>query len=112
MTTLHSVVAIDDATHAVDTMFIGDSPRHVHAGGSGTHSYLADFGRQRVWMLDPVDNSVVATARVASQSGVLAVSSDDELLYVADFWNGTVAMISTALMKPRPWERDLTSLGA
>ena len=56
--------------------------------------------------LDTVDNSIVATAKVHSQPGAVALSADDQLPYVTDYWNGTVSVISTALMKPGAEGRD------
>ena len=103
---LHSVAFVDTTTRAVDTLPIGDLPRHIQVSGDGKHAYVVDFGHQEVWVLDTVDNSVVATAGVTSQSGAVALSADDELLYVADYWDGTVAVISTGLMRPGAQGRD------
>ena len=74
MTGLHSVAFVDTTTRAVDTLPIGDLPRHIEVCGDGKHAYVVDFGHQEVWVLDTVDNSVVATAGLTSQSGAVALS--------------------------------------
>jgi sugar lactone lactonase YvrE len=52
-------------------------------------------------VLDPLDKTVIATVDLGRNPEALALSADEELLYVADRLTPTLAVISLPTSKPR-----------
>jgi YVTN family beta-propeller protein len=101
VTNLHSVALIDTATYGVESVPTGDLPRHLDISGDGTRAYVTDFRLNRIWILDPLDKAVIATVDLGRNPEALALSANEELLYVADYLTPTLTVISLASPQPR-----------
>jgi YVTN family beta-propeller protein len=102
VTNLHSLALIDTATNVAESVPIGDLPRHLHISGDGKKAYVTDVGRHCVWVLDPVDKSIITTLDLGSDPEALTLSADEELIYVADYLTPTLTVISLASSERRP----------
>jgi len=96
VTNLHSVALIDTATNVAESMPIGDLPRQLHISRDGKQAYVTDFGHHSVWVLDPVDKTIITMVELGRDPEALALSVDGELLYVADHLAPTLTVISLA----------------
>ena len=85
VTNLHSLALIDTATNVAESVPIGDLPRHLHISGDGKQSYVTDFDRHSVWVLDPVNKTIINTVDLDRNSEAVALSADEEFVYVADY---------------------------
>jgi len=101
VTNLHSVALIDTATYGAESVPTGKLPRHVDISSDGKRAYVTDFRLNCVSVLDPLDKTVIATVDLGRNPEALALSADEELLYVADRLTPTLAVISLPTSKPR-----------
>lgn len=96
----HSVTAIDTSTAATKSLALGSLPRRLHMSPDGRRLYAADFASGKIWCLDTSDNSVVATVAVCAHPAAVSLSARGDFLYVTDSRDGTLTVVSTALVKP------------
>jgi YVTN family beta-propeller protein len=101
VTNLHSLALIDTATDVVESVPAGDLPRRLHISGDGKRAYVTDFRLNCVCVLDPVNKTVIATVDLGMNPEALALSADEELLYVADYLTPTLTAISLASPQQR-----------
>ena len=102
VTNLHSLALIDTATNVAESLPIGDLPRHLHISRDGKQAYVTDFGHHSVWVLDPVDKTIITMVDLGRDPETLALSADEEFLYVADHLAPTLTVISLASSEPSP----------
>jgi YVTN family beta-propeller protein len=98
-TNLHSLTLIDTATNAAESLPIGDLPRHLHVSGDGKRVYATDLGHHAVWVMDPVEKTIITTVGLGGYAEVVSTSADEEFLYVADYSAPGLAVISLASYK-------------
>ena len=79
VTNLHSLALIDTATNVAESVPMGDLPRHLHISGDGKQAYVTDFGHHSVWVLDPVNKTIITTVDLGRDPEALALSADEEL---------------------------------
>jgi YVTN family beta-propeller protein len=101
VTNLHSVALIDTATYGVENVPTGDLPRHLDISCDGKGSYVTDFRLNRISVLDSLNKVVIATVDLGRNPEALALSANEELLYVADHFTPTLTVISLASPQPR-----------
>jgi YVTN family beta-propeller protein len=94
VTNLHCVALIDTATNVAESVPIGDLPRQLHISRDGKQAYVTDFGHHCVWVLDPVNKTIITTVDLGRDPETLALSADEEFLYVADYSVPTLTVIS------------------
>jgi YVTN family beta-propeller protein len=94
VTNLHSLALIDTATNVAESVPIGDLPRHLHFSGDGKRAYVTDLGHNVLWVLDAVDKTVITTVDLGRYPEAVAISADEQLLYVADYLDPRLAVIS------------------
>lgn len=102
MTNLHSVALIDTATNVAESMPIGDLPRQLHVSSDGKQAYITDFGHHCVRVWDPVNKTIMTTVDLGRNPEALALSADEEFLYVADHLDPTLTVISLASSERSP----------
>jgi DNA-binding beta-propeller fold protein YncE len=96
VTNLHCLALIDTATNVAESLPIGDLPRQLHISRDGKQAYVTDFGHHSVWVLDPVDKTIITMVELGRDPEALALSVDEEFLYVADHLAPTLTVISLA----------------
>jgi YVTN family beta-propeller protein len=101
VTNLHSVALIDTATYGVESLPTGDLPRHLDISGDGKRAYVTDFRLNCISVLDPLNKAVTATVDLGMNPEALALSENEELLYVADHLTPTLTVISLVSPQPR-----------
>jgi YVTN family beta-propeller protein len=104
VTNLHSLAVIDTAANVAKVASVGALPRATHFSANGKHAYTIDFARQSIRTIETADNSVVGSVQLEGHPEALAISADGEFIYVTDYLNGTLTVISTALVRPRAEE--------
>ena len=102
VTNLHSVALIDTATNVAESMPIGDLPRQLHVSSDGKQAYITDFGHHCVRVWDPVNKTIMTTVDLGRNPEALALSADEEFLYVADYLDPTLTVISLASSERSP----------
>lgn len=102
VTNLHSLALIDTATKVVESVPAGDLPRHLHISGDGTQAYVTDFRHNCVWVLDTLNKTIITTVGLGRNPEALALSANEEFLYVADYLTPTLTVFSLASSKRRP----------
>ncbi len=102
VTNLHSLALIDTATNVAESLPIGDLPRQLHITGDGKRAYLTDFGHQAVWVLDPVNKAIITTIELDTMPEALALSAEEDFLFVADYSAPRLAVISLASCENSP----------
>lgn len=105
VTNLHSLALIDTATNVAESLPIGDLPRHLHISGNGKRAYVTDLGHHTVWVLDPVNKTIVTTVDLGRDPEALTLSAHEEHLYVADRLAPTLTVISLASSERSPNEQ-------
>jgi YVTN family beta-propeller protein len=100
VTNLHSVALIDTATYGVESVPTGDLPRHLDISSDGKRAYVTDFRLNCISVLDPLNKAVIATVDLGRNPEALALSANEELLYVADHLTPTLTVISLASPQP------------
>jgi YVTN family beta-propeller protein len=101
VTNLHSVALIDTARCGVESVPTGDLPRHLDISGDGKRVYVTDFRLNCISVLDPLNKSGITTVDLGRNPEALALSANEELLYVADHLTPTLTVISLASPRPR-----------
>ncbi len=96
VTSLHSLALIDTATNVAECIPSGDLPRLLHVSGDGKQAYVADFGRNSVWVMDPANKTIINMVDLGRDAEALALSTDEELVYLADYLTPTLTVISLA----------------
>jgi YVTN family beta-propeller protein len=86
----------------VECVPTGDLPRHVDISSDGKRAYVTDFRLNRISVLDPLNKAVITTVDLGRNPEALALSANQELLYVADHFTPTLTLISLASPQPRP----------
>jgi YVTN family beta-propeller protein len=99
VTNLHSLTLIDTATDVADTVPIGDLPRHLHVSGDGKRAFVTDLGHHVLWVLDPVERSILTTVDIGGPPEAVSISPSDDFLFVADRSAPSVRVI--ALPSPK-----------
>ena len=102
VTNLHSVALIDTATNVAESLPIGDLPRQLHVSSDGKQAYITDFGHHCVRVWDPVNKTIMTTVDLGRNPEALALSADEEFLYVADHLDPTLTVISLASSERSP----------
>ena len=102
VTNLHSLALIDTATNGAESLPIGDLPRQLHITGDGKRAYLTDFGHQAVWVLDPVNKAIITTIELGTIPEALALSAEEDFLFVADYSAPRLVVISLASCENSP----------
>jgi DNA-binding beta-propeller fold protein YncE len=97
---LHSVTAIDTSSGAAESLAVGELPRRPSIGADARWLYATDFAHGAVWVLDTLDNSVVASVPVCAHPAAVVLSPDGDFLYVTDSRDGTLTVVSTTLLRP------------
>lgn len=94
VTNLHTLSRIDTVTRHVESVPACALPRQLRISADGTRAYVTDFLHDSVWVLDPADKSIVTKVDLDRKPGVLALSADNEFLYVADHLSPTLTVIA------------------
>jgi YVTN family beta-propeller protein len=90
-----SLVAVDFRTKIAEVVPAGEIPRRMQfIGDDGQLACVTDLASATVVLLDTVTNSVVTAVQLDGHPEDVALSGDGELLYVADYWSGTLTAIS------------------
>ena len=100
VTCLHSLAVINTDSDVAKITSVGDLPRRVRFSADGKRAYVIDFAQPCVWVLDTEHTSVVGTVAVGGHPEAIALTPDGEFLYVTDGRDGTLTVISTALVQP------------
>ena len=93
---VRSLVAADFVNKTAEIIAGVGMPRRLLFSADGKRAYVADLASSGVVMLDTTTNSVITTVGFDGHPEAMALSGDGELLYVADYWAGTVSAISIA----------------
>ena len=93
---VHSLVAVDFRTKTAEIIPGGGMARRLLFGADGKRAYVVDLASSGVVVLDTTTDSVITTVQVDGHPEAVALSGDGEVLYVADYWAGTVSAISIA----------------
>ena len=64
----------------------------------GKRAYAVDFVRKAILAFDTADNAVVGSIDVNGHPQAMALGPDGEFLYLTDYRNGVMTVISTALL--------------
>jgi DNA-binding beta-propeller fold protein YncE len=99
VTNLQSLTIFNAAANIVKNTAIGALPRETRLSADGKRAYVLDFVRRTILALDTADNVVVGSADVDGHPQAMALGPDGEFLYLTDYRNGVVTVISTALLK-------------
>jgi YVTN family beta-propeller protein len=89
-----SLVAVDFRTKIAEIIPAGEIPRRMQFIGDGQLPCVTDLASATVVLLDTVTNSVVTAVQLDGHPEDVVLSGDGELLYVADYWSGTLTAIS------------------
>lgn len=68
----------------------------------GKRAYVLDFVRRTIVAFDTADNVVIGTVDVDGHPQAMALGPDGEFLYLTDYRDGVVTVISTAMLKRTP----------
>jgi DNA-binding beta-propeller fold protein YncE len=96
-TTLTGTV-FNAATNIVRSTAIGGLPRQTRLSADGKQAYVVDFVRTAILAFDTVDNAVMGSIDVNGNPHALALEPDGEFLYLTDYRDCVVTVISTALL--------------
>jgi DNA-binding beta-propeller fold protein YncE len=99
VTNLHSLTVFDAAANIVKSTTIGALPRKTGLSADGKRAYVLDFDQKIVLAFDTVENVVVGSADVDGYPQAMVLGFDGEFLYLTDYRNGVLTVISTALLK-------------
>jgi len=83
-------------------MPIGDLPRQLHVSSDGKRAYTTDFGHHSVRVWDPIKKTIMTTVDLGRNPEALALTADEEFLYVADYLDPTLTVISLASSERSP----------
>jgi YVTN family beta-propeller protein len=93
---MQSLLAVDFGTKIAEIIPGGRMPRRMQFSADGKRACVTDLASSRVALLDTSSNSVITAVKLDGHPEALALSGDGELLYVADYWAGTLTAISIA----------------
>jgi DNA-binding beta-propeller fold protein YncE len=93
---MQSLVAVDFGTKVTEIIPTGRMPRRMQFSADGKRACITDLASSRVAVLDTINNSVITAVQLDGHPEALALSGNGELLYVADYWAGTLTAISIA----------------
>jgi DNA-binding beta-propeller fold protein YncE len=99
VTNLQSLTVFNAAANIVKSAAKGALPRETRLSADGRRAYVLDFVRRTILAFDTADNLVVGSADVDGHPEAMALAPDGEFLYLTDYRNGVVIVISTALLK-------------
>jgi DNA-binding beta-propeller fold protein YncE len=99
VTNLQSLTVFNAAANIVKSTAIGALPRETRLNADGKRAYVLDFVARTILVVDTADNIVVGRANVDGHPEAMALAPDGEFLYLTDYRNGVVTVISTALLK-------------
>lgn len=91
---MQSLIAVDFLTKIAEIIPAGEMPRRMQFSGDGKLACVTDLTSSAVVVLDTITNSVIAAVQLDGHPEAVALSADGELLYVADYWGGTLTAIS------------------
>jgi YVTN family beta-propeller protein len=100
VTNLQSLTVFNAAANIVKSAAIGALPRETRLSTDGKRAYVLDFVRRTILAFDTADNVVVGSADVDGHPQAMALGPDGEFLYLTDYRNGAITVVSTALLKP------------
>jgi DNA-binding beta-propeller fold protein YncE len=98
VTNLHSLTVLNAATNIVRSTAIGGLPRQTRLSADGKRAYVVDFVRKAILAFDTADNAVMGSIDVNGHPQAMALEPDGEFLYLTDYRDGVVTVISTALL--------------
>ena len=93
---MQSLIAVDFLTKIAEIIPAGEMPRRMKFSGDGKLACVTDLASSVVVVLDTITNSVITAVQLDGHPEAVALSGDGELLYVADYWGGTLTAISIA----------------
>ena len=93
---MQSLIAVDFLTKIAEIIPAGEMPRRMKFSDDGKLACVTDLTSSAVVVLDTITNSVIAAVQLDGHPEAVALSADGELLYVADYWAGTLTAISIA----------------
>jgi len=93
---MQSLIAVDFLIKIAEIIPAGEMPRRMKLSGDGKLACVTDLTSSAVVVLDTITNSVIAAVQLDGHPEAVALSADGELLYVADYWAGTLTAISIA----------------
>jgi DNA-binding beta-propeller fold protein YncE len=99
VTNLHSLTVFDAAANIVKSTTIAALPRETRLSADGKQAYVLDFDQKTILAFDTAENVVVGSADVDGDPQAMVLGPDGEFLYLTDYRNGVVTVISTALLK-------------
>jgi YVTN family beta-propeller protein len=99
VTNLQSVTVYNAAANIVKSTAIGVLPRETRLSADGKRAYVLDLVRRTILAFDTADNVVVGSADVDGHPQAMTLGPDGEFLYLTDYRNGVVTVVSTALLK-------------
>lgn len=88
------LAGIDAATNAVEMVAFGTLPRRLQLSFDGNRAYVANFGDHTVAVIDTLTNAVATTFTAGGHPEAMAISPNDQRLYVTDYWARRVTVIS------------------
>ena len=65
-------------------------------------SLTSDFDHHCLWVLDPVSKTIMTTVDLGRNPEALALSADEEFLYVADYLEPPLTVVSLASSERSP----------
>jgi DNA-binding beta-propeller fold protein YncE len=99
VTNLHSLTVFNADANIVKRTGIGALPRQIRLSADGKRVYALDFVKRTILAFDTADYVVVGTVDVDGHPEAMALGPDGEFLYLTDYRDGVVTVISTALLK-------------
>jgi DNA-binding beta-propeller fold protein YncE len=98
VTNLHSLTVFNAARNVVKSTAIGGLPRQTRLSADGKRAYAVDFVRKAILAFDTADNAVLGSVDVNGHPQAMALGPDGEFLYLTDYRDGVMTVISTALL--------------
>ena len=99
VTNLQSLTVFNAAANIVKSAAIGALPRATRLSTDGKRAYVLDLVRRTILAFDTADNLVVGSADVDGHPQAMVLGPGGEFLYLTDYRNGVVTVVSTALLK-------------
>ena len=93
---MQSLIGVDFQTKIAEIIAVGEMPRRIRFSDDGNLACVTDLASSALVVLDTITNSAVTAVQLDGYPEAVALSGDGELLYVADYWAGTVTAISIA----------------
>jgi DNA-binding beta-propeller fold protein YncE len=106
VTNLHSLTFFNAARNIVKRAVTGGLPRQTRLSADGKRAYTLDFVQKAILAFDTADNAIIGTTGVNGHPQAMALGPDGEFLYLSDYRDGVVTVISTALLLARTAQRS------